>query len=462
MNWLDPSFDSYQALYGDIARNIVNRGAKVLRLDAAPFLGIDPDTNDTMAQTYLQPLSIDGTNDLAYMARKLGGWTFQELNVPVEQLTQYTQYGPDISYDFFTRAQVLHPLITGDVTPLRLAWSVLLQKGVQPIGLFHDLQNHDEITYQLIDLGSRTRVQLDGQTINGVQLKAQMLQQMQSTVGAAPYNKLYRPEQDGVATTFAGFIAAAFGIQDPYHASADQVAQIQQAHVLVAHANAMVPGIFGISAWDLVGALPIPADSVPDDLTSGGDWRWINRGAVDLLNLNPNATSSSTSIAMPKAQSLYGTLPQQLASSNSFASQIQAMLAARKKYNIMNATLNSVPPTGNAAVAVLTMTLPDSDLAVTVLNYGKNSNSVTVDLTLIPPGIPASSVAGQTALDIINNSSAVVSSDGKVNVDLNALSGRTLVIHRTGSSTGSQGSTGSPTPVPVPTGGSVRPVGSDK
>jgi len=35
-------------------------------------------------------------NDLAYMARKLGGWTFQELNFPVEQLKQYTQNGPDI------------------------------------------------------------------------------------------------------------------------------------------------------------------------------------------------------------------------------------------------------------------------------------------------------------------------------------------------------------------------------
>ena len=106
------------------------------------------------------------------------------------------------------------------------------------------------------------------------------------------------------------------------------------------------------------------------------------------------------------------------------------MLAARKKFDIADATENSVPPTGNPAVAVITMTLSNSDLAVTALNYGKNSNSVTVDLTIIPPGIPAAQVAGQMAVDIIDNSTANVSNDGHVTIILKALSGRTLVVHR--------------------------------
>jgi hypothetical protein len=212
----------------------------------------------------------------------------------------------------------------------------------------------------------------------------------------------------------------------------------------------MQPGVFGISAWDLVGALPVPADSVAA-FTAGGDWRWINRGAVDLLNLNPNATTSAV-LGLPKAQTLYGSLPEQLASPNSFASQIQKMLAARKQYNIMNATLNSVPPTGNPAVAVLTMTLPDSDLAITALNYGHGSNTVQVDLTLIPPGIPAASVAGETAVDIIDNSSAVVSGDGHLAINLNALSGRTVVVHRAGQP-------GAPPPSPPPP-SPPPPVGS--
>jgi trehalose synthase len=312
--------------------------------------------------------------------------------------------------------------------------------------VIHDMQNHDEITYQLIDLGSRTNIQFDGQTVNGAQLKEQILQQMRSTVGAVPYNKLYRPVQDGIATTFAGFIAAAFKI-DPYQATQDQVGMIRQAHLLVAFANAMIPGVFGISAWDIVGALPVSADSV-SQFTTGGDWRWINRGAVDLLNVNPSATKSAV-LGVPKAMTLYGSLPDQLASPSSFASQIQKMLAARKQFQIADATENSVPPTGNPAVCVITMTLTNGDLAVTALNYGHNTANVQVDLTQIPPGIPASSIVGNMSLDIISNAAGTVSSDGHLSVDLDALSGKTIVVHRNGA-----GTPVSPPPAPTPTPGS--------
>jgi maltose alpha-D-glucosyltransferase/alpha-amylase len=399
-------------------------------------------------------MSIDNTNDLAYMARKLGGWTFQELYVPLEQLTQYTQYGPDLSYDFFTRAQVLTPLINQDATYLRLAQSVLLQQGVQAGTLLHDMQNHDEITFQLIDVESRSSMTLDGQTYSGQQVYNDILNLMRSTVGAQPYNKLYRPAQDGVATTFAGFIAPALGINDPYHATADQVAEIQKAHVLVAMANAMQPGAFGISAWDLVGALPVPASSVAS-LTAGGDWRWLNRGAVDLMNNNPSATTSAV-LQLPKAQALYGPLPAQLQNPNSFASQIKLMLAARKKYNIAGATMNSIPPTGNKAVAVYTMTPPNSpNLIVTALNYGRSSTSVQVDLTQIPPGIPASQVAGQNGLDIISEQNVgTVSNTGTLTIDLDSLAGRTVVIQRQGASSGG-GGTPTPAPPPTPPAGSI-------
>lgn len=434
LNWLDPSLAGPRTQYGDAARHIVGRGTTFLRLDAVPFTAVDPDTTDTMAQTYLQPLSVDNANDLAYIARKLGGFTYQELFVPPEQLKTYTKNGPDLSYDFFTRAQNLHPLITGDVLPLRLAHSVLLQNGVQAGTLVHDLQNHDEITFQLIDLASEPTITLDGQTYNGPQLKQQILQQMQSSVGAAPYNKLYRPQKDGIATTFAGFIAAAFGI-DPYHATPDQVAQIQRAHLLVAHANAMQPGVFAVSAWDLVGALPISPDSVSNLINGGGstnDWRWINRGAVDLINGNPAATKSSV-LGIPKAQTLYGPVPDQLKNPDSFASQLKKLLAARKQFKIDQGTMNAVPPTGNKAVAVLEMTLPDNSFAITVLNYGKDSASVQVDLTQIPPGIPAMQVAGQNAQDIVADQSAgTVGSDGKLSIDLDALAGKTLVVQRQG------------------------------
>jgi trehalose synthase len=427
LNWLDPSYASRRVLFGDTARSLTDLGAKVMRLDAVPFLGIEPGPSDT-ASLYLDPLSIVGTDDLAFMNRKLGGWTFQELNVPIEQLTQYTQYGPDLAYDFFTRAQVLHPLITGDVLPLRLAHHLLLDHGVQAGTLIHDLQNHDEITYQLIDLGSRDDIQFEGENVNGKQLKDQILNEMRLREDGddVPYNNLYRPQQDGIATTFAGFIAPALGIQDPYHATPEQIALIQRGHLLVAHANSMQPGVFAISAWDLVGALPISKESVADR-TQDGDFRWINRGGVDLLGANP--TDDKSSYGLPKAQTLYGPLPEQLKSPDSFASQVKRMLTARKQNRIAEAKMLAVPPVGDRGVCVLVMGLPNSQgVAVTALNYGRNESSVDVDLNNLP-GISVGSIKGKMAHDIVaNQDTGIVSDAGHLTVKLDALSGRTIVI----------------------------------
>jgi maltose alpha-D-glucosyltransferase/alpha-amylase len=428
-NWLDPSSAAQRVNFGDSGRHIVDLGTKVLRLDADTFLGLEPQPNSTMASDYLTPLANTNTTEMAFEIRKLGGFSYQEFAAPLAQLKQFATNGPDLSYDFFTRAEALVPLITGDVLPLRLAHHFLLDAGVQAGNLIHDLQNHDEITFQLFEVGSHGDFQYEGQNLNGGQLKNQILQAMRTKVAgsAAPYNMLYRPQQDGVATTYAGFIAPALGVQDPYHATPEQVALIQRGHVLVAHANAMIPGVFGLSAWDLVGALPIPASSVPNNLTAGGDWRWINRGSVDLMGTNPASTQSP--FGLPKAQALYGSLPDQLKSSNSFASQIMKMLAARKQYRIGEGTMLSVPPVSDKSVCVLVMKLPDSKLAITALNYGRGGTAVQVDLTQVPPGIQSSSVAGQTATDVIaGQSSGTVSGNGQLTVNLDSLSGKTVVV----------------------------------
>ena len=431
-NWLDPSNAAQRVQFGDSGRNIVDRGVKLLRLDADTFLGLEPQPNNTIAQDYLTPLANNSTAELAFAIRKLGGFSYQEFAAPLTQMKQFAPNGPDLSYDFFTRAEVLYALINGDVLPLRLGHHFLLDAGIQAGTLVHDLQNHDEITFQLFELGSHGDFQFEGKNLNGSQLQQQVLQTMRSSVAgpAAPYNMLYRPAQDGVATTFAGFIAPALGVKDPYHATPDQVALIQRGHLLVAHANAMQPGVFAISAWDLVGALPISASSVPNNLTAGGDWRWIDRGGVDLAGLNPSATKSS--FGLPKAMSLYGTVPDQLKSPDSFASQIQRMLAARKQYRIAEGTMLAVPAVSDPSVCVLVMSLPDTqNLAVTALNYGRETSSVQVDLTKTPPGIPAQSLAGKNAIDIVATQGVgTVSDSGQLTIQLDALSGRTVVVQR--------------------------------
>jgi hypothetical protein len=108
------------------------------------------------------------------------------------------------------------------------------------------------------------------------------------------------------------------------------------------------------------------------------------------------------------------------------------MLAARAAYHIPEARTVLVPNVGNRSVAVLVMQLPNTqNLALNVLNYGRTPASIQVDLTQVPPGIPAGSLAGKPALDIITNQGAgTVGSDGHLKIDLQALSGRTIVVQR--------------------------------
>jgi maltose alpha-D-glucosyltransferase/alpha-amylase len=429
-NWLDPSYAARRVNFGDLAHNFVDRGVPVLRLDADSFLGLEPQKGNDRATSYLTPLANVSTTDISMAARKLGAFTYQEFAAPLATLKLFATNGADMSYDFFTRAEVLYGLINGDALPLRLAHHFLLDAGVQSNTLVHDLQNHDEITFQLFELGAHGDFNFEGRQLNGQQLKGQILETMRSTVGAAPYNRLYRPEQDGVATTFAGFIAPALGVADPYNATPEQVETIRRGHLLVAHANAMIPGVFALSSWDLVGALPVPVESVPAALTAGGDWRWINRGGVDLMGASPKTTTVVA--GLPEARALYGPLPQQLQDPNSFASRLKTMLSARQQHGIATATMNAVPPVNDPGVAVVVMTLPDSqNLAITALNYGRQPTSVEVDLTQIPPGIPAATLAGVGTVDVISGQSAgAVSATGGLTIALEAIAGRTIVVQR--------------------------------
>src|SRR6185369_4603192 len=138
-----------------------------------------PQPGEKLTQHFKHPLSVQGTNSIAFLIRKLGGFSFQELNIPLRELKTFTEHGPDLSYDFFTRAQCMHALLTQDATLLRQAFQFLLDAEVQPVSLVHDLQNHHEITYQLVELDARGDevFQIDGKQVSGRQLRDRMLQE---------------------------------------------------------------------------------------------------------------------------------------------------------------------------------------------------------------------------------------------------------------------------------------------
>ena len=150
INWLDPTFAGMRLVVGDALHSLRHLGAGALRLDANGFLGIEPVAGpDEPAWSEGHPLS-DAVNQLiASMVRKMGGFTFQELNLAIEDIKRTSEHGADLSYDFVNRPSYVHALATGDTEFLRLTLNAALELDVQPVHLVHALQNHDEMTYEL-------------------------------------------------------------------------------------------------------------------------------------------------------------------------------------------------------------------------------------------------------------------------------------------------------------------------
>jgi len=439
LNWMDPTYNARILQSGDIVRHVWEYGTIINRLDAVPFLGLEPQADSDQIQIYTTPLAINGTEDLAFLHRKLGGWTWVELNVPTFDYTLYMEYGPDLGYDFFTRAETVHPLITGDARILRVAHRAVIDAGVEHSRLIHALQNHDEIAYQLINLRSQEQVQYGDETLSGTELADRILKQMQDAVtgDAAPYNALYRPKQNGVATTFAGFIGPALGI-DPYQATPDEVETIKQAHVMLAVVNAMQPGVFALSEWDLIGALPLDRSLVQDRIAEG-DMRWLNRGAVDLMGV---ADTSVSPFGLPRAQHLYPPLPQQLTDPSSFASQVANIIQARKRWQISDATAVAAPDLEPDSVFALLMRLPTDvgGVAVLAANYSRDQAQVSVDLSPLAEG--SDEISG-TPHEIISDSDMGSLSGTELSFPLDGLTAVSIVIGGTpGGGSGGGGSTG--------------------
>jgi trehalose synthase len=237
---------------------------------------------------------------------------------------------------------------------------------------------------------------------------------------------LYRPTKDGVATTFTGFVAAALGIGDLKQITPEQKNEIRRGHLLLAFAGAMQPGVFSLSTWDLVGALPVARESVEERMADG-DVRWINRGAVDLIGANPDARASR--FGLPRTRDLYDSLPQQLADPGSFASQLKRMLAVRKKYHIERADLIAAPETNRSAICVLVMRSADpAATLITALNFSREVVAEELDLSAVKE-LRMAKLAGKAVFDCMaERREGMIGADGKVKLELEGWSGKVFAI----------------------------------
>lgn len=416
LNWLDPSFAAPRLVLGDALHSLDTLGAGMLRLDANGFLGIEP-RNDGSAWSEGHPLSIVANQLIAGMVRKVGSFTFQELNLTVDDIAAMSKGGADLSYDFITRPAYHHALITGDTEFLRLMLTIMHEVGIDPASLIHALQNHDELTLELVHfwtLHGADRYSFQGAMVSGLALREQIRTLMYDRLTGPHASYNLRFVTNGVACTTVSVIAAALEIQDLSRLTPDEKEQIQRIHLLLAMYNAFQPGVFALSGWDLVGALPLAPTAV-EALLADGDTRWINRGAYDLIDANPAATASRA--GLPKAAMLYGSLIAQLQQPDSFASQLREMLAVRQQYRIYESRQIEIPPTQNQGLLVMVHELPDDlGIQVTALNFG----ATTVDEIVPIAGVQAGPVVDMLTGKSVNEDAAA----GALHIQLAGFAGK--------------------------------------
>jgi trehalose synthase len=292
INWLDPTFAGMRLVIGDALHALGDLGAAALRLDANGFLGVEKSAEGgAPAWSEGHPLSEAVNQLIAGMVRKVGGFTFQELNLSFDEIKKTAERGADLSYDFVNRPAYAHALVTADTEFLRLTLNAALQHGLQPVRLVHALQNHDELTYELVhfaighkdDTFRFRRAELTGGEL-AIKIRSELIERL--TGEAGPYNATFTT--NGIASTTATIIAAALGYPDLTNLSPGQVEKIKRAHLLLAMFNAWQPGVVAVSGWDLCGMLTLERSKVPRLLASG-DTRWIHRAAYDLMDYRPEA-----------------------------------------------------------------------------------------------------------------------------------------------------------------------------
>ncbi len=422
INWLDPSFAGMKLVVGDALHSLGDLGSSALRLDANGFLGVEKSSEDQPAWSEGHPLSEAANLLISGMVRKVGGFTFQELNLAIDDIVNMSHAGADLSYDFITRPAYHHALIKSDTEFLRLMMRIGLELGVDPASLVHALQNHDDLTYELVHLWTLHKDDLfdfrDTQ-ISGLELRKIIRQEIANCLcgEAAPYNLLFTT--NGIACTSASLICAVLGITDLSNINSNNLEKIKHVHLLMAMFNALQPGVFALSGWDLVGALTIDKEKIKE-LIKDGDTRWINRGGYDLMGINHNAKSSTA--GMPIASALYGSLNEQLKDEGSFAVNLRKIIAIRKKYSIDIARQVDIPNVSHKSMLVMVHVLPENDMIqLSVLNFSGDEISGSVNSEYL--------IAGAEIYDMFEDQ--VIGNVDDLNtfsISLSAYEGKSLLI----------------------------------
>jgi hypothetical protein len=146
--------------------------------------------------------------------------------------------------------------------------------------------------------------------------------------------------------------------------------------------NALQPGVFALSGWDLVGITTLDRPGPGAHLA--GRHPLDQPGRARPHGYQPRRHPSAS--GMPRARSLYGPLPEQLKDEGSFARRLQKILKVREEWGIATGVLLDIPEVSQRGLLVMVHRLASGQIQVTVLNFTGESITGSVNSSYLEAG----------------------------------------------------------------------------
>ncbi|MDR1241837.1 MAG: hypothetical protein LBM00_03495 [Deltaproteobacteria bacterium] len=279
LNWADPSATARQILNAGVIRQVGIFGNALSGYSVQPFIGLESHAENAV-QVKAQAMALEASNNLARQIRAYGGWSWLRDALPVALLSDFLESGPDFVLDSINSPAAETALLTGDAKELRAKLDEAMQTGIDFKRLAH----------------------------------------------AADFPR----------TTPAGLAAEALGLTRERVIPAGRKTEIIRGHSLLIFFKAMQPGLLMLSGQDLVGAMPVN--------------RWNIGDSPDQPNTRPDASGAYALLSgarqgmvnfkgLSEAESLYGSLDEQVYKPDSFLNGLGKMLRLRENLGLAHSKL---------------------------------------------------------------------------------------------------------------------------
>ncbi|UZP68018.1 hypothetical protein N1030_03310 [Desulfovibrio mangrovi] len=420
LNWTDPTAAARRIVSGSIIQQVGTLGVAFSGVSVAPYVGIEPATPAGRGDIAIATESArKAAATIAQEVRRYGGWSFLQDSLPLPMQGLLMQEGPDVAIDHAGSVSAQAALLTGDATILRKTLELTQSLGIDRKRLVHAIQPAEGVDLSLCHLYGTADTSIPP-------MREQYEKTMVKTITAAGGDILIK---NGVLhSTPAGVVGMAAGIRDMQHMTAEQTDVMNKGMTALAAYHAMQPGIFMISGKEMAGTLPLRQGLVPAR-NEDEALRQNMMGAYDLLN--SSRQTLITPLGMPKAQTVFGSIPEQSLTPYSFVWNLNRILQVREHYGIQTATPLAVLPTANTCSLVQLFRLPQKDAEDALLLVATNFGKETVTEKLSVKKAWGKLNSKSTALDLLveDDSALPLSLEGrKVTLDIAPWQTRAILI----------------------------------